>query len=113
MDVRRSLLRKTKINYNRKSAGGCAPHTAGLRQRIYGKSAAASTNIKGERMAEQRASRMRQKQKKSKKWIAPVILLILAVLAALLMLKYCAPVSYTHLDVYKRQLYAQGNGPYG
>lgn len=42
-------------------------------------------------MAEQRASRMRPKQKKSKKWIVPVILLILAVLAAMLALKYCAP----------------------
>ncbi|WP_302759926.1 hypothetical protein [Christensenella hongkongensis] len=49
-------------------------------------------------MAEQRASRMRQKQKKSKKWIAPVILLILAVLAALLMLKYCAPDTRTKSD---------------
>lgn len=42
-------------------------------------------------MEQRRAQRMRPKQKKSKKWIIPVVLLAVAVLAALFCLKYCAP----------------------
>ena len=49
-------------------------------------------------MAEQRATRMRPKEKKSKKWIGIVILLILAALAAVFALKYCAPDTRTKGD---------------
>ena len=41
-------------------------------------------------MAQQRAARMREKEKKSKKWVVALILVILAVLAALFLFKYCA-----------------------